>query len=131
VILWPVGYLVRRHYQRPLAYSAEGRRWWTLLRIGAAFDVLWLVSWTLVLLPILSVQLDVYSTGLDPVLRTLQIAGLAVVAFAAVGLWSLWRLCRLERSWLYRIGNGLIAAALLGLLWIGCVGNLLSFNLNY
>ena len=32
---------------------------------------------------------------------------------------------------LARLGNGLIAAALLGLVWIGYVGGLLSFNLNY
>jgi len=131
VILWPVGYLMRRYYQRPPAYSAEGRRLRAFLRIAATFDVLWLVSWTLVLLPVLSVQLDVYSTGLDPVIRTLQIAGVIVVALAGAGLWSLWRLWRLQTSWLPRIGNGLIAAALLGLVWIGFIGGLISFNLNY
>jgi CubicO group peptidase (beta-lactamase class C family) len=131
IILWPVGYMVRRHYQRPLAYSVEGRRFRTFLRIAATFDVLWLVSWTIVLMPLLSLQLDVYRTGLDPLIRTLQIAGLIVVALAAMGLWSLWRLCRLQTAWLYRVGNGLIAAALLGLVWIGFVGNLISLNLNY
>jgi hypothetical protein len=42
-----------------------------------------------------------------------------------------WRLSRLHVSWPSRIGNGLIAAALLGLVWIGLVGKLISFNLNY
>jgi len=131
IILWPVGYMVRRHYQRPLAYSAEGRRLRTFLRIAATLDVLWLASWAIVLLPLLRVQVDVYNTGFDPVIRTLQIAGLIVVALAAVACWSLWRLCRLQTSWPCRIGNGLIAAALLGLVWIGFVGDLISFNLNY
>jgi CubicO group peptidase (beta-lactamase class C family) len=131
IILWPVGYMVRGHYQRPLAYSAEARRLRTFLRIAATLDVLWLASWAIVLLPLLKVQVDVYNTGFDPAIRTLQIAGLIVVAVAAVACWSLWRLCRLQTSWLYRIGNGLIAAALLGLVWIGFVGDLISFNLNY
>jgi CubicO group peptidase (beta-lactamase class C family) len=131
IILWPAAYMVRRHYQRPLVYSPEGRRVRRFLRIAAAFDVLWLVCWSFVLLPVLSVQLDVYSTRLDPVIRTLQIAGVIAVALAAAGIWSLWRLFRVETSWPRRVGNGLIAAALLGLVWIGCVGGLISFNLNY
>jgi CubicO group peptidase (beta-lactamase class C family) len=131
IVLWPIGYMVRRHYQRPFAHSPEFRRGWLLLRVAAAFGVLWLVSWTFVLLPVLSVQLDVYSSGLDPVIRTLQIAGAIVIALATAGCWSLWRLWRLKASWAHRIGNALIAAALLGLVWIGCIGGLISFNLNY
>jgi CubicO group peptidase (beta-lactamase class C family) len=131
VILWPVAYFVRRHYQHALAYPPEGRRLRTFLRIGATFDVLWLVCWTIVLLPVLSVQLDFYSTAHDPLIRTLQLAGLVVIALAAGGVWSGWRLCRLEGSWLCRIGNVLIVAALVGLVWIGFVGGLISFNLNY
>jgi CubicO group peptidase (beta-lactamase class C family) len=131
VILWPVTSLVRRHYQRPLAYPAEGRRLWTFLRIAATFDVVWLVSWIIVLLPVLSIQLDFYSSAHDSLIRTLQLAGLIVIALAAGGIWSVWRLCRFASSWLCRIGNGLIGAALLGLIWIGYVGGLLSLDLNY
>src|SRR6185437_3379719 len=131
VILWPVGALVRRHYRRPLALAADAHRWRTCLRIAAIVELIWLASWTMVLLPAMSLQLDVYSTGLDPVIRALQILGVIVIGFAGVGLWSLWRLCRAQTSWPSRIGNGLIAAALLGLVWIGFVGNLIGFNLNY
>ena len=131
VILWPVSYFVRRHYQRALAYPAEGCRLRTFLRIAATFDVLWLACWIIVLLPVLSVQLDFYSTAHDPLIRTLQLAGLVVIALATGGIWSVWRLCRLEGSWLFRIGNGLTAVALVGLVWIGFIGGLISFNLNY
>jgi CubicO group peptidase (beta-lactamase class C family) len=131
VILWPILYLLRRHYQRPLAPSSEVRRWRRVLRIAAAFDLVWLLCWTIVLLPILSTQLDSYSTGADGKIRILQVAGLIVIALGAAGLWGLWRLCRLETSWLSRLGNGAIAAALLGAVWIGAIGGLLSFNLNY
>jgi CubicO group peptidase (beta-lactamase class C family) len=131
VILWPVSYFVRRHYRNALAYSTEGRRLRTYLRIAATFDLLWLTGWALVLLPILSVQLDFYSTAHDPLIRTLQLAGLAVVALAVGGIWSVWRLCRLQGSWLYRIGNLLVLAGLVGLVWIGFIGGLIGFNLNY
>jgi len=128
VILWPITYWVRRHYQRPLAI-ARGPR--TILRIAALLDLLWLAAWTIVLTPVLSIQLDFYSTALDPVIRTLQVTGLVVIALAAVGCWNVWRLCSSEVSWPARVGNGLIAAALLGLVWIGVIGGLISFNLNY
>jgi len=131
VILWPISYLVRRHYSPGPVQSTEARRARILLRVGATFALVWLVCWSLVLLPVLSTQLDFYSTAHDPLIRALQIAGLIVIAFAALSLWSLWRLSRLPVSWSCRIGNGLIAAALLGLVWIGSVGGLLGFNLNY
>jgi CubicO group peptidase (beta-lactamase class C family) len=131
VILWPVSYFVRRHYQSVLAYSAEGRRLRTFLRIASTFDVLWLVCWTLVLLPVLSVQLDFYSTAHDALIRAMQLAAWVVIALAAGGVWSAWRLCRLEGSWPVRIGNGLIAAGLVGVVWIGFIGGLIYFNLNY
>jgi hypothetical protein len=102
-----------------------------VLRVAAAFGILWLVGWTIVLLPVVSTQLDFYSSAHDSLIRTLQVAGLVVVAFAAAGIWSLWRVCALGATWPSRIVNGLIAAALLGLVWIGLVGGLIGFNLNY
>jgi hypothetical protein len=54
-----------------------------------------------------------------------------VIALAAVGIWSLWRFCRVDTSWSFRIGNGAIVAALIGLVWIGFIGGLIGFNLNY
>jgi CubicO group peptidase (beta-lactamase class C family) len=131
VILWPIFWLVRRHYQRALADAPEVRRWRRLLRIAAAIDVVWMICWIVVLLPVLSLQLGFYSWTHDLLIGTLQIAGLLVIATAATGLWGMWQLCRFEKSWLVRIGNGLIAAALLGFVWMGYVGKLLSFNLNY
>lgn len=130
VLLWPVSYLVRRHY-RQAARPVETQRMRTLLRVAAVFDVLWLIAWSVVLTPVLSVQLDFYSTAHDPLIRTLQIAGLIVIALAVAGIWSVWRLFKLGGSWPSRIGNSLIAAALVGLVWIGFIGGLLGFNLNY
>jgi len=141
VIVWPVSYLVRRHYrqlvparppaQRP-TQPPETRRLKTLLRIAAAYNLLWLLGVTIALTPVLSVQLDFYGKAHDPLIRTLQLGGILVIAAAALGVWTLWRLCRPQASsWPTRIGNALIAAALLGLVWIGFVGQLMSFNLNY
>jgi len=131
VILWPISYLVRRHFRPLPAQPAEMRRMRTILRSAALFDVLWLLAWVSVLTPVLSLQLDSYSSARDPWIVALQIAGLVVIALAITAIWSVVRLVKSGVSWPARIGNGLIAAALVGLVWIGYIGGLLGFNLNY
>jgi len=130
VLLWPVSSLVRRHY-RAAVQPGEAQRMRTLLRVAAAVDVVWLIAWSVVLTPALSVQLDFYGTAHDSLIRTLQVAGLVVVALAVAGIWGTWRLFKMGVSWPSRIGNGLVAVALVGLVWIGVIGGLLGFNLNY
>jgi CubicO group peptidase (beta-lactamase class C family) len=130
VVLWPIAGLVRRRYGRP-PDSKELRR--LRLWVGAVvvFVLLYVVAWILLLTPVLNLELWVYSTRLDPVVRALQIAGLLVIAAAAVGVWCLWRISGLQVSrWIW-IRNAALAAALLGIVWIGFAGKLFSFNLNY
>jgi hypothetical protein len=131
VILWPVGYWLRKHYRAPAIEPGEVRRWRTILRVAAAFDLLWVLGWSAALAPTLSVQLDFYGRAHDSLIRTLQIAGLGVIVCAALGLFGIMRLARPAVTWPAKLGNGLIAASLLGLVWIGVVGGLISFNLNY
>ena len=63
--------------------------------------------------------------------RALQIAGLLAIAAAVLGIWCLWRISGLRASRFAWIRNAALAAALLGIVWIGCAGKLFSFNLNY
>jgi CubicO group peptidase (beta-lactamase class C family) len=131
VIAWPTSWIVKRRLGVQASDSIELRRLRFLTRAAAAFDVVYLVAWMMLLKPVLTVDLQVYSTALDPVVRTLQCAGLAVIAAAAVGTWSVWRASCLKVSTLYRVWNAALAAAMLGVVWIGFMGNLISFNLNY
>src|SRR5262249_47392712 len=103
------------------------------LWVGAAivFVLLYVVAWIFLLTPVLSVELWFYSTRLDPVVRALQIAGLFVIAAAAMGISGLWRISALQASRWIRIRTAALAAALLGIVWIGFAGKLFSFNLNY
>jgi hypothetical protein len=130
VVLWPIAALLRRRYGRP-ADSKELRR--LRLWVGAVvvFVLLFVVAWIVLLMPVLSLKLWVYSTRLDPVVRALQIVGLLVIAAVAVGVWSLWRISALQASRWVWIRNAALAAALLGIVWIGFAGKLFSFNLNY
>ena len=131
VLFWPISWLVRRGYGVQSKQSVSVRRVRLYARLAAAFDLLYLLAWMVLLKPVLSLDLQVYSAALDPVVRMLQLAGLGTIAAAAVGLWSMWRLPRLGVTMRFRLWNGALVAAMLGIVWIGFVGRLLSFNLNY
>jgi hypothetical protein len=102
-----------------------------IARIAAAVDAIYLVGWAMLLRPLLTADYQVFSSHLDPVVRMMQVAGLLVIAAAIAGVWVAWRMFRADSTWLSRIWNAASAAALLGVVWIGYMGNLLSFNLNY
>jgi hypothetical protein len=76
-------------------YSAALRR--------LAWAVAYLAGWFLVLQPVLKTDLQAYGPALDPVVRTMQIAGLLIIATAVVGVWIVWRMFKAEASWLSRI----------------------------
>jgi len=130
VILWPIAALVRRRYGRP-ADSKELRRLRLWAGAAVVLVLLYVAAWIVLLTPVVSLGLWVYSTRLDPVVRALQIAGLLAIAAAAVGVWSLWRMARLSESRMVWVRNAALAAALVGIVWIGFAGKLFSFNLNY
>jgi len=129
-VIWPISAIVRRRYGRPPA-SRELRRLWVFVGAAVALEIVYVIAWILLLAPVLNTELWVYSWKLDPVVRTLQLAGLLVIAAAAVGVWGLWRISRLGSSRFGWVRNAALAAALVGVVWIGFVGQLIGFNLNY
>jgi CubicO group peptidase (beta-lactamase class C family) len=101
------------------------------LRAAAACDLIYLLAWFMLLRPLLSLELDIYNSSLDPVVMALQFAGVLAIAAAALGVWSAWRLSRLPIPRTSRVWGWIVAAALLGVIWIGFMGGLLRFSVNY
>jgi hypothetical protein len=131
VIAWPISWSLRRSYGVQSKPSVPLQRVQLSTRLAAAFDLFYLIGWLLLLKPILSLDVQVYSTALDPWVRALQWAGLIPIGAAVIGLWSTWQVSKLPVSLRYRLWNGALTAALLGIVWIGFVGKLISLNLNY
>ncbi len=102
-----------------------------LLRAAAAFDVAYLACWFMILRPTLNLELDFYSSSLDPIIGTLEAAGLPAIAAAALGIWCAWRLSRLNVPRKLPFWGFVTAAGLLGVAWIGIIGGLIRFSLNY
>lgn len=101
------------------------------IRSAAAFQVLYLGAWVLMLRPLVRLQLEFYAASADNAVRALQVAGLLAIVAAAVAVWNAWRLSRMPVSTWVKGAASLVAASTLGVVWIAAVGGLLGFSLNY
>jgi CubicO group peptidase (beta-lactamase class C family) len=110
---------------------AEVRRLRLWIRLSAAYDLLYIGAWFIVIQPVLSLDLGFYSSKLDPVIRMMELPGVLAFAAAALGLWSAWRLARLPVPRSLRIRAFIAAAGLLGIVWIAVIGGLARQSLNY
>jgi CubicO group peptidase (beta-lactamase class C family) len=131
LLAWVLSPWLRPPKNIPDDLVPQVRRLRLLLRAAAAFDVVYLVCWFMMLLPTLNLELDFYSSGLDPIVGTLEAAGLLAIAAAVLGIWSAWRLSRLNIPRKLPFWSCVTAAGLLGVVWIGIIGGLIRFNLNY
>jgi CubicO group peptidase (beta-lactamase class C family) len=131
LLAWLLSPWLRPPKNIPDDLVAQVRRLRLLLRTAAAFDVVYLVSWFMILRPTLNLELDYYSSSLDPIVGALEAAGLPAIAAAVLGIWSAWRLSRLKIPRRLPLGGFVTAAALLGVVWIGIIGGLIRFSLNY
>jgi CubicO group peptidase (beta-lactamase class C family) len=115
----------------PADLVAVVRRLRLWLHVAAAFDVLYLLCWFMILRPTLNLELDFYGSSLDPMIGTLEVAGLLAIAAAVVGIWSAWRLSRLNVPRKLPLWGFVTSAGLLGVVWIGIIGGLIRFSPNY
>jgi len=131
LVLWLVSPILRRGEPARSEATAVIRRSRLYMRCAALVDIVYLGAWTMLLLPVLSLQLEVYGSHLDPVVLMLECSGLIAIAAAGVGLWSTWRLFQEGAPLLSKIWGVATAAALLGVVWIGAMGGFIGINLNY
>jgi hypothetical protein len=131
VLGWILAPILKKPTAVPEDRLVEVRRLRLWIRVAAAYELLYLGAWIVVIRPVLSFNLEFYSTRLDPVIRILQVAGILAFAAAAVGIWSALRLARLNVPRFLRIRAFIAAAGLLGVVWIAVIGGLARLSVNY
>ncbi|WP_296945014.1 serine hydrolase [uncultured Massilia sp.] len=131
LVMWPLGALLRRADRAVSGASPELRRLRRVQRVAVAVAMAWLFVWFLLIQPVLVTDLRLYSYANDWLVGLVEASGLLAVAAAVAGVWAAWRMRRADASALARTWSVLVALALLGLLWVGAVGQLLAWNLNY
>lgn len=130
-LAWAAAEISRRVYRQPQTLTGRMLTLRRLVRIAAVADLAYLFAWFTVLKPILASNVAFYTSALDPVIRALQVAAIVPVIGAVVGAIYAWTTVRSSRGWTAKLGVVLVAAALVGVVWIALVGGLMSFTLNY
>jgi CubicO group peptidase (beta-lactamase class C family) len=131
VIVWPLAAWMR--HRDGLSAVATGRAALVrrLTRIAALAVLIYLAGWYTVLAPILDTQVDVYNRGLDGTIRLLQVAAVIPIVASAIGVWNAVLAFRQRYGWGVRLRAVIVAAALVGFLWLAWMGDLFSWSLNY
>jgi hypothetical protein len=131
VLGWILSPFLKQSAAVPEESVREVRRLRLYVRLAAAYDLLYITAWSIIIRPVLNVDIQFYSARLDPVVRTMQLAGILAFAAAGIGLWNAWRLTQLKVARSLRIRAWVVAAGLLAIVWIAVIGGLTRFSLNY
>ncbi len=131
LVAWPVGALLRRADRAASGASPELQRLRRFQRGAVLVALLYIAAWFILIKPVLSTDVAVYHSGIDWIVGLLEASGLLAIGAAAVGVWVAWRMRRVDASRLTRAWAVLVAFGLLGVVWLGLVGHLITWNLNY
>jgi CubicO group peptidase (beta-lactamase class C family) len=131
LLVWPLGALLRRADRANSGASRELKRLRTVQRAAAGVSLAYLVAWFILIQPILNTDFGMYNSSNDWIVGAVELSGVLAVAAAGAGVWAAWRMLKADASRAARIWGVLVALALLGVVWIGMVGQLMSWNLNY
>jgi CubicO group peptidase (beta-lactamase class C family) len=130
ILLWPLAWMLRKHYGKPLTLDAGARKRRRYVRIVCVIDILYLIG-LLTIVSSLNGPGGLGSSG-DFKLHLLQVVGVlggigAIIAIiAALKSWGD------SQQWFwYKLWNTLLATGCLFLFWFLWHWHLLNFNLNY
>ena len=131
LLLWPVRAIVRRRFGAALELSDTRLKVFRASRIAAGAILAVLLGW-MVVISVMSSDIDNLTAKMDAWLWLLQVAGLfAFVGGLAIMLWNAWLAWRTPGPWSARIWSLLLVFAAAIVLWIAIVFDLLAFTVKF
>lgn len=130
LLLWPVAWVVRRHYGFKLDLTSRQKKLRLAIKLVCAIDIAFVMG----LLAVLggADDLTLLSGKLDPVILVLQAVGLIGAVGTLVVLYATLRLWRAPNLWKgVRWLNLLITLACLCFAWFVLHWHLVNFNMHY
>jgi CubicO group peptidase (beta-lactamase class C family) len=131
MLIWPVAWWLRRSCPEKPGLTGRPALLRRLTRIAAVADLVYLLGWYMLLAPALQARYYAYNAGLDGWIRLLQVAAIVPLAGAVIGAWNARLAFEAGRGWGARVRAVIVAAALIGIVWISWMGGLIGFDLNY
>ncbi|GIL38127.1 serine hydrolase domain-containing protein [Roseiterribacter gracilis] len=129
LLVRPVRAVLRRRARAPFPLQGRAALRHRLVGASALVGLLFVGGFFFVVLQIGN-GLSVFDSGLDPVLRVLQLFGLLAIAGAGVALWNLRESFRAP-GWWRRAGALVFTIACLDIVWVGFAYKLLRVSLEY
>jgi CubicO group peptidase (beta-lactamase class C family) len=130
LILWPIGALVRWHYDRRLGLSAEDRRRRRSMILVCGLEAAVMLAWYWIFIYATSDPFR-FNASLDVWIYLAEILTVVGAAFTFVAIWNALRSLSGARWWWTKVHAVLIAAACVGVVWLGFVARVFSFNVSY
>jgi CubicO group peptidase (beta-lactamase class C family) len=130
LILWPIGALVRWHYDRRLELSAEDRRRRRSTLLVCALQAAVMLAWCWIFIYAASDPFRL-NASLDMWIYLAEILTVVAAAFTIVAIWNALRALTGASWWWTRVHAVLIAVACVGVVWLAFVARVFSFNVSY
>ncbi len=131
LISWPVAVWARRHYRRPLVLTKRERSAYLAIRIVCVLDLVFFLAWAFLIQQLLN-DLQVASSNLVPLLRSIEAVGWLGSLGTLLVLYSIFELRAVEnRWWLARIGYAAVALASVSFSWLLYHWHLLHWSTRF
>ena len=131
LIFWPIGWYLRRHYDRPLALEPEARRRRLLVRIVFALNLAFIVGLGALVTSAFS-SIDKLNDGLLPWLWTVQGVGVIATLGNLIVLYNGFKAWTDTKTGIWgKIQATLFVLASISLIWVVYLGNMLVFKSNF
>ena len=130
-LLWPVRWLVRRHYGSALPLEGRERLGYRLSRLTALLMVLVLVGWAVVI-TLMFGDLTNLGGAFDAIVIVLQVLTLVVfIGGLAVFAWYLWQVWTGRRRWTAKLWSVLLLLSGIVMVWLAAAFHLFGIGTNY
>lgn len=130
LLLWPIGAMLRKHYDKPLKMDDSARRRRMLVRLVCFGAVIFVVCELIFVSKLES--LSGLAERNDPWMHLLQVFGLVLGIGALVAVYNCIKSWGDEHQWLwYKIWNTCLAVGCVGFFWFIYHWHMLNFHLNY
>ncbi|MGH9824846.1 MAG: serine hydrolase domain-containing protein, partial [Blastocatellia bacterium] len=131
LVLWPIGWLVRRHYGKPLASNPQEKRLRVVTRLVLVLDLVFFVG----LICIIAYGFEhlwVLNERLDTWIHLSQVIGvIGAVGTVAIGLNTIVSWVSKRKGIWTKLGDTVIFFACLVFVWFAVTQHLLNFTLRY
>ncbi|MDT9598867.1 serine hydrolase domain-containing protein [Sphingosinicella rhizophila] len=129
-LAWPIAPILRRQFERPASHKGKEAKLHSLSRVGALLGVVFTLGWAWIFIAAMN-DLSLLNATLDPWIRLLQLVGVSAGLCTVATIYLAWLTWTKDRGWFTRIGNSLLAAAQLAILWIAFAFHFITPSLRF